>query len=405
MKFMRNVRDVIHFLKERLHAGVVVEDQLRAFMPEFNPVKILAVGKAACEMAYGAKRLFPFSSGLIVTKEGHSQSVPDFEVIEACHPIPNKSSVYAAQRVIQFIESIQEPTLVLISGGASALLCYPLEGITLEHKMQLTDDLLNSGADISEINLVRQCLSRIKGGKLAQRISPKWISDVRVALISDVVGNDISMISSGPFYSSNANVLKAFDILDAYDIQLPASVRSVMHQSHRSIVGKNPPHYVISDVKHALSLTTRAFESLGYAVYCMAEPSNGLIQDNIRDFTDWISYNPRSVWISGGECTVKHSGNGKGGRNQQWVVEAGLKLIDLGFSDFQIFSYATDGNDGPTDSAGAWLESSCLIEHCKEAQRAAKNYDTFGFLNDIGGHLLTGPSGTNVNDIRGVVFS
>ena len=401
---MKSIAELANFLKVQLNVKLQLESNLKATLGDFIPSKILSLGKASCNLAEGAKSIFPNCNGLAVTKYGHGFSIPDFKVIEASHPVPDENSVKAASTVIDFVDRVDEPLLVLISGGASALLCAPIKGISLTDKMEITSLLLGSGATIEEINLVRKSLSRIKGGGLSARMSSKQLNQVRVAVISDVVGNDLSTISSGPFFGPTPSISETFRILQAYEVNLSKALEESLIIRDHNFVKKNPVHYILSDVNQAIKLTKSFFRDAGYLVQSYSEPLNGPIQENVQQMLDWLTYHPGSVWISGGECTVKLVGDGFGGRNQQWALEAAIALIDRGFSDFETFSYATDGNDGPTDSAGGWVCSSWLAENMEEAQTAVKRNDSYPFLKKFNGHLMTGPTGTNINDVRGVLF-
>ncbi len=401
---MKSIAELASFLKIQLNVKLQLQSNLKACLGEFVPSKILSLGKAGCDLAEGAKSIFPDCNGLIVTKYGHGFSIPDFEVIEASHPVPDESSVKAAETVIDFVDEVDEPLLVLISGGASALLCAPIEGVSLRDKMEITSLLLGSGATIEEINLVRKSLSAIKGGGLTARIDPTQLNQVRVAVISDVVGNDLSTISSGPFFGPPPSISKTFDVLRAYEINLSQTLKDSLLGRNCNFVHDNPVHYILSDVNQAVQLTENFFVDAGYSVQSYSEPLNGLIQENVERMLDWLTFYPGSVWISGGECTVKLAGDGLGGRNQQWALEAAIALIERGFSEFETFSYATDGNDGPTDSAGGWVCSNWLAENMEEAQTAVKRNDSYPFLKKFNGHLMTGPTGTNINDVRGILF-
>ncbi len=349
---MKSIQELALYLKAKLNVKLQLESNLRASLRDFTPSKVLSVGKAGCDLAAGVKSLFPDCSGLIVTKHGHGFSINDFEVIEANHPIPDESSIEAAKKTIEFVSNVDKPFLALISGGGSALLCAPIKGISLQDKMTITAALLRSGATIEEINMVRKSLSQIKAGGLSKKLKSIQLDQVRVVVISDVVGNDLSTISSGPFFGPTPCFSKVLEVLKTYQINLPQHIERVLNNRVLDHDCDNPMHFILSDVNQAVRLTKDFLEDSGYKVFTYTEPLNGLLQDNIQRMLNWLEYQPGSVWISGGECTVKVLGNGLGGRNQQWAIEAAIALVEKGFSEFETFSYATDGNDGPTDSAG-----------------------------------------------------
>ena len=402
---MKSIPELALYLKTKLNVKQLLESVLKDHLEDFVPSKVLSIGKAGSDLAMGVKSLFPNCSGLIVTKHGHGLPISDFELIEASHPVPDESSVMAAKATFDFVNNVDQPLLVLISGGGSALLCTPSEGITLQDKIEITSSLLRSGASINEINMVRKSLSQIKAGGLTTKLNKLALDQVRVGVISDVVGNDLSTISSGPFFGPSPCVSKAIDVLKNYGIKLSSSVEKALNnnKNNNDFCG-NPDHFILSDVNQAIGLTRKFLGDGGYEVFTYPNPLNGLLQNNVRTMLDWVDYKPCTAWISGGECTVEVSGNGLGGRNQQWALEAAIALVEKGFSDFEVFSYATDGNDGPTDSAGGWVCSNWLIENIDQARDAVKSNNAYPFLKKFNAHLMTGPTGTNINDVRGILF-
>ena len=401
---MKSIPELALYLKTKLNVKQLLESGLKDHLEDFVPSKVLSIGKAGSDLALGVKSLFPNCSGLIVTKHGHGLPISDFELIEASHPVPDESSVMAAKATFDFVNNVDQPLLVLISGGGSALLCTPSEGITLQDKIKITSSLLRSGASINEINVVRKSLSQIKAGGLTTKLNKLALDQVRVGVISDVVGNDLSTISSGPFFGPSPCVSKAIDVLKNYGIKLSSSVEKALNNKNNKNFCGNPDHFILSDVNQAIGLTRNFLGDGGYEVFTYPNPLNGLLQNNVRTMLDWVDYKPFTAWISGGECTVEVSGNGLGGRNQQWALEAAIALVEKGFSGFEVFSYATDGNDGPTDSAGGWVCSNWLIENIDQARDAVKSNNAYPFLKKFNAHLMTGPTGTNLNDVRGILF-
>ena len=187
-------------------------------------------------------------------------------------------------------------------------------------------------------------------------------------------------------------------------IKFSSSVEKALNNKNNQNFCGNPDHFILSDVNQAIGLTRNFLGDGGYEVFTYPNPLNGLLQNNVRTMLDWVDYKPCTAWISGGECTVEVSGNGLGGRNQQWALEAAITLVEKGFSGFEVFSYATDGNDGPTDSAGGWVCSNWLIENIDQARDAVKSNNAYPFLKKFNAHLMTGPTGTNINDVRGILF-
>ena len=401
---MKSVPELALHLKSTLNVKQLLESGLKDCVGDFVPSKVLSIGKAGCDLALGAKSLFPNCSGLIVTKYGHGFPINDFDLIEANHPVPDENSIIAAKATFDFVKNVDEPLLVLISGGGSALLCAPIEGITLQDKIEITTSLLRSGATIDEINVVRKSLSQIKAGGLTKKLNSLVLNQVRVVVISDVVGNDLSTISSGPFFGPSPCISKTIDILKNYGINFSPSIEKALKNKNNSDFCENPNHFILSDVNQAVGLARNFLDASGYEVFTYPNSLNGLLQNNVRTMLDWLDYKPGTAWISGGECTVEVSGDGLGGRNQQWAIEAAIALVEKGFSDFEAFSYATDGNDGPTDSAGGWVCSNWLVENIDQARDAVESNNAYPFLKKFNGHLMTGPTGTNINDVRGILF-
>ena len=401
---MKSIPELALYLKTKLNVKQLLESGLKDCLGDFVPSKVLSIGKAGCDLAVGVKSLFPNCSGLIVTKYGHGFPINDFDLIEANHPVPDESSVLAAKATFDFVKNVDEPLLVLISGGGSALLCAPIEGITLQDKIEITTSLLRSGATIDEINVVRKSISQIKAGGLTTKLNKLALDQVRVGVISDVVGNDLSTISSGPFFGPSPCVSKAIDVLKNYGIKLSPFVEKALNNKNNNDFCGNPDHFILSDVNQAVGLARNFLGNSGYEVFTYPNPLNGLLQNNVGAMLDWIEYKPCTAWISGGECTVEVSGNGVGGRNQQWALEAAIALVEKGFSGFEVFSYATDGNDGPTDSAGGWVCSHWLSENIDQARDAVKSNNAYPFLKKFNAHIMTGPTGTNINDVRGILF-
>lgn len=402
---MKSVPELALHLKTSLNVKQLLESGLKDYLGDFVPSKVLSIGKAGCDLAVGVKSLFPNCSGLIVTKYGHGFPITDFELIEANHPVPDENSVKAAKAAFDFVKNVDETLLVLISGGGSALLCAPIEGVTLQDKRDITLSLLRCGATIDEINMVRKSLSQIKAGGLTAKLGGVALNQVRVAVISDVVGNDLSTISSGLFFGPSPCISKATDILKNYNINLSPSILQALSDKNHNDSCDNPIHFILSDVNQAVEIAREFLNDIGYEVFTYPSSLNGLLQYNIRKMVDWLDYKPGTAWISGGECTVEVSGNGLGGRNQQWAIETAITLVEKGFSDFEVFSYATDGNDGPTDSAGGWVCSNWLAQNIDQARHAVKSNNTYPFLKKFNAHLMTGPTGTNINDVRGILFN
>ncbi len=378
----------------------------------------LGIGKAAIPMMDALAERMPLSSGLAVTKFASGLSRELYTVIEGGHPIPDARSLHAGERVLEFVSSLKEDdTLVcLISGGGSALVTAPY--IPLEDLKTLTSLLLSSGARIDEINTLRRHLDRVKGGGLARATKAKIIS----LILSDVIGNPLEAIASGPTAPDPTTREDTTSILKKYKIedQIPDSVLSVLTS------GSNPPsneeiasswrkapllamtrvqNIIIGDNQLAAQAALKQAEQEGFH----AEILTNELQGEAREVGVELAHRLRVdtlkkihpfCLIAGGETTVKIKGDGKGGRNQEFALAAVNELRDL--KDVILIAFATDGDDGPTDAAGAVVtgESAQRAESLEldAADHLSRN-DAYPFFDALDDLLKTGPTGTNVNDL------
>jgi len=371
----------------------------------------LGIGKAAVPMMDALAERIPLSGGLAVTKFASGLSPKLYTVIEGGHPIPDARSIYAGERALEFVSSLkEEDTLVcLISGGGSALVTAPRKGITLEEMQSLTSVLLSSGARIDEINTLRRHLDRVKGGGVARATKAKVIS----LILSDVIGNHLEAIASGPTAPDPTTREDARAILKKYEIEgqaaisiinilesdslLPAIEKQASRlQSQNIIIGDN-------------ALTARAAFDQAQREGFHAEILTNELQGEARDtgvilakrLRDEFSKRPHPFClIAGGETTVTIRGNGKGGRNQELALAAVNELRDL--KNVMLIALATDGDDGPTDAAGAVVtgESAWRAESLGlSAPELLSRNDAYPFFHALGDLIKTGPSGTNVNDL------
>jgi glycerate 2-kinase len=304
--------------------------------------------------------------------------------------------------------------LCLVSGGASALLPLPAEGITLEEKQSVTRLLLASGANIHEINAVRKHLSLIKGGQLARLAAP---AAVEALLLSDVIGDDLDVIGSGPAAPDASTFAGAVAILQKFNLmdRLPASVKSRLEQGVRGEIEETPKpgdplfarvrNVVVGSNRLALTAAARKARELGYRTLVLASGVQGETRDiagmhaaiahEIVDSSEPVR--PPACIITGGETTVTLKGEGLGGRNQEFVLAAALGIA--GLDNVVVFSAGTDGSDGPTDAAGAVADGNTLARN-SEAQRFLDRNDSYHYFEPLGDLIKTGPTNTNVMDVR-----
>ncbi|HJR79402.1 MAG TPA: glycerate kinase [Anaerolineales bacterium] len=421
-------RFATHSLKEPrllriLSAALEAVDPFRAVQKHLPDIQGrvygLGIGKAAIPMMDALAERILLAGGLAVTKFAAGLSRKLYTVLEGGHPIPDVRSLQAGERVLDFVSSLEEEdTLVcLISGGGSALVTAPYEGISLEDMQSLTSLLLSSGARIDEINTLRRQLDRIKGGGLARATNAKVIS----LILSDVIGNPLEAIASGPTASNPTTREDALKILKKYEIekQVPNSITDILLRAPSlalftprvtardgggSIV-EQVQNIIIGDNKLAAQAAFNQAEREGFYAEILTNELQGeardVGQELARRLRVSISEKPHSLClIAGGETTVIIQGNGKGGRNQEVALAAVEGLA--GLENVMLISLATDGDDGPTDAAGAVVTGETARRAELLGMRADDHLsrnDAYSFFEALGDLLKTGPTGTNVNDL------
>jgi len=411
---LKNPR-ILRILSAALQA-VDPAEAVRKHTPNINgDVYGLAIGKASIPMLTALAEALPLSGALAISKHASSRSSNLFSVVLGSHPVPDAKSLYAGQRVLEFVSSLRvDDTLVcLISGGGSALVTAPQEGITLEDIQVLTSLLLSCGARIEEINTLRRQLDRIKGGGLARATKAKVIS----LILSDVIGNPLEAIASGPTSSNPTTNTDALAILKKYGIekQVPDAILSFLEAGNSSyskgmltdiqqqVVGVQ--NVIIGDNKFAAQAALEQAGREGFSAEILTNELQGEAREVgvmlAKQLQEEISKRPRPFClIAGGETTVTITGNGKGGRNQELALAAVKELA--GAHDVCLIALGTDGEDGPTDAAGAVVtgESAWQAERLgvDAADHLSRN-DAYPFFDALGDLIRTGPTGTNVNDL------
>lgn len=377
----------------------------------------IAAGKAAGPMAKAAASVFKdrLRTGLLVAPT--AEPFGAFEAIAAGHPVPDEGSQRAGRRALEMAESLKpdEALLVLLSGGASALMAVPADGLTLDDKRATTRQLLRSGADIEALNTVRKHLSAIKGGWLASRAA----GPVHTYVISDVVGDEVSVIASGPTVPDASTFADARRLLDRYGgaASYPATVVAHLERGARGELPETPkPAYpalvrstirVIGGRRDAMLGAAGRAVGLGYHVEQIDEPVVGEARtaavSHLRAVLASGQDRPRPLCVlSSGETTVTVTGQGKGGRNQEFGLALVDVLADAG-APIVAASVGTDGIDGPTDAAGAIVDSTTL-ERARRAglrpDRFLSDNNAYAFFSALGDLIHTGPTGTNVGDLQ-----
>jgi hydroxypyruvate reductase len=399
-------------------AGAVARYLARRDFSRYRRIFVIGAGKAGAPMAQAVERALGrrIAAGLINVKYGHTARLRRIELNECGHPVPDAAGASGAARIAALAESAGEGDLVLclISGGASALLPLPAEGITLEEKQATTRALLACGANIHEMNALRKHISRIKGGQLARLAAP---ATVEALLLSDVIGDNLDVIGSGPAAPDASTFADVAAILDKYGIRgrIPASVRARLDQGLRGEIRETPKpgdplfvrvrNTVIGSNRLALDAAARAARSLGYRTLILSSEIQGETRDVARMHAAIAREiactgrpaKPPACIITGGETTVTLRGQGLGGRNQEFVLAAAIDIA--GLDRTVVFSAGTDGTDGPTDAAGAVADGETLGRN-PEAARFLENNDSYHYFQPLGDLVMTGPTNTNVMDVR-----
>ncbi len=390
---------------------------------EVRDVFLIAVGKASAPMAQALEGILGerLSGGIVVVKYGYGLRIKRARVIEAGHPVPDRRSVAAANAVLKLASDAGKHDLVfcLLSGGGSSLLCGLPEGVTIGDLKSLTRLLLASGADIKEMNTVRKHVSLVNGGRLARALYPARVINL---IISDVVGNRLDMIASGPTLPNETTFEDAVEVLSKYNLtkKAPRSICSYLERGLRGIddggPGKNDPcfkhsqtHLLGSNVL-ALEAAEERAEALGLNCIILSSSITGEAREVaavLVSVAKEVLANGRPVprpacILAGGETTVTLNGRGMGGRSQEFALAAALGL-EGSSHHIVVLSGGTDGTDGPTDADGAVVDTNTCRRARKKFQLDAADYlsrnDSYHFFQKAGGHLFTGPTRTNVMDI------
>jgi len=374
-----------------------------------NDIVLIAIGKAAWRMASAAKELLGnrISKGIVITKYGHSEGdIEGIEVYEAGHPVPDENTILATKRVLEMTSKLSSNQIVLflISGGGSALFELPKDGITLAEMQGITNQLLKSGASIVEINTVRKHLSAVKGGRFAQHVAPAKVISL---VLSDVLGDRLDSIASGPAYPDSSTSQQALEIVARYNIQLSKEALEVLGEETPKKLD-NVESHIIGSVKMACEKAQELAEEMGYNTLLLTTSLDCEVREAGRMFgsiaREIKSYNrpikkPCAI-VAGGETVVHVKGNGKGGRNQELALS--FALSTEGLDGVALCSVGTDGTDGPTDAAGGIVDGQSA-QKIRQAgyspEELLENNDSYNALKIANDLLITGPTGTNVNDI------
>jgi len=401
-----------------------VEQILRARhdFDRYARIFVVGAGKAAGTMARAVEQFLSgrISLGCVNVKDGDTARTRLIELRPCGHPVPDERGFSGAKRIAEICADAGENDLVicLLSGGASALTPYPSPPITLAEKQETTKLLLASGADIHEINAVRKHISAIKGGQLARLAAPAHVLSL---ILSDVVGDDLDVIGSGPTAPDASTFQTAFAVLEKYDLRdrVPARVRERLRTGALETpkaadpLFENVENIIVGSNQKSLESAARAAKDLGYKTLILSSSIEGETRDvarmhaaiarQIRTYEQ--PARPPVCVISGGETTVTmRNGNaGKGGRNQEFALAAAIEVA--GLEDILILSAGTDGTDGPTDAAGAMADGTTVARANSKASDALRNHDAYPLFEELGDLVTTGSTGTNVMDLHLILVS
>jgi glycerate 2-kinase len=389
-------------------------------------IYVVGAGKATARMALAVEALLGerIARGIIIVKRGHRVPLRKIEVVEAGHPIPDQAGVDATESIIGLLRRTQKTDLILclVSGGASALLSCPVVGLSLQDKQQTTQALLNCGARIQEVNAIRKHISRVKGGRLAELAYP---STVLSLILSDVIDDSMDNIGSGPTAPDSSTFADCLSIIDRYRVggMIPVAVRSILKKGAAGEIVDTPKagdpifqkvqNLLIGNNQLALVAAKEKAEALGYNTLVLSGSIEGEARkvaiDHVVMARDVLSSSgpirPPACIISGGETTVAIQGAGLGGRNQEFALAAAIEID--GLEGVVVLSGGTDGTDGPTDAAGGIVDGT-TVQRARDKGLDARSYlernDSYPFLKTVGDLLITGPTLTNVMDLRMVLI-
>ncbi len=417
-------RAAIHRLVQR--DGHTLRVQGRAYdLASVKRIFVIGFGKASAAMAQAVEEICGdrIEGGCVVVKYGHANVGPtSIQICEAGHPLPDENSLRGTQKILDVLAKTREYDFVLclISGGGSALLELPVDGVSLDDLRATTDALLRSGATINEMNALRKHLSQVKGGQLAQRTPAPIVS----LILSDVIGSPLDAIASGPTAPDSTSFADAMKVINARGIrdQLPASVLQHITRGSRGEIADTPKrddpifsrvqNVIIADNSIACEAAASAARERGFNTLVHSTMVQGEAREVAKEFAAMAKEIVRSgkpvaqpaCVIAGGETTVTVRGDGMGGRSQEFALAAAIEIA--GMDGVLVLSAGTDGTDGPTDAAGALANGTTVARGCAQrldADAFLSRNDSYHFFQPLGDLVTTGPTKTNVNDLMMVM--
>ena len=399
----------------RSHADQIVKEAIAAVQPDAavqralkkmifrGRVLLVSAGKAAWQMAKAASDALGdrIEKGVVVTKYEHVMGpIANFDCFEAGHPVPDENSFKGTQAALDLVADLREEdtVLFLLSGGGSALFEKPL--VPAAELQDITGQLLACGADITEINTIRKRLSAVKGGRFAQFV---WPARVEAVILSDILGDPLDMIASGPACPDSSTAEDAMRIAKKYDLKMSDAARALLAVETPKILN-NVRSQIDGSVRELCAAAEKTCSALGYTpilltdqLCCQAKEAGSFLASILKTHA---GDNKSLAFLAGGETVVKLVGKGLGGRNQELALAAASGIA--GMPNAAVFSVGSDGTDGPTDAAGGYTDGDTVSElaaHGLTVDAVLSNNDAYHALEKTGGLIMTGPTGTNVNDV------
>ncbi len=379
-----------------------VQRALKSYQPRGGKTLLVAAGKAAWQMANAAvQALGQVDGGVVVTKYDHVMGqIPGVDCYEGGHPVPDEGSFSATGHALELVRGLkpEDTVLFLLSGGGSALFEQPL--VSGEELQDITRQLLACGADIVEMNTIRKRLSRVKGGRFAELCAPAQVFSI---VLSDILGDPLDMIASGPACPDRSTCAQAEAVAEKYGLTLTEEMRALLAvETPKSL--DNVETHITGSVRELCAAASAACRALGYEpvlltdrLCCEAREAGSFLSSILRTHA---GAGRSLAFLAGGETVVHLTGSGTGGRNQELALSAAIGLE--GLEGAAVFSIGSDGTDGPTDAAGGYTDGSTaatLRSQGINIYQVLQNNDAYHALQATGGLLITGPTGTNVNDI------
>ena len=406
-----DVREDAKRIWQRAISAVQPDSAVRRALETANftgKIHLVAIGKAAWSMANAAYDALgeKIADGVVITKYGHSQGpIGNLQIFEAAHPVPDENSYRATRAAMELVKPLgkDDTVLFLVSGGGSALFECPL--VPEDEMADITRQLLACGADIVEMNTIRKRLSSVKGGKFAELTSP---AKVFAIVLSDILGDPLDMIASGPAYPDSSTCEQALEIAKKYGLHLSDAAMACLKQETPKTLSNVETH-ITGSVRELCAAAKKEAEGLGYrctvltdCLCCQAKEAGSFLASIAATHQDTKM---PLAFLAGGETVVKLTGKGLGGRNQELALSAAPGIS--GFADTVIFSVGSDGTDGPTDAAGGYVDGETegkLHALGISVSDVLQDNDAYHALEKTGGLIITGPTGTNVNDFAMVLI-